>query len=365
MNLIMEWGSKNIIVPRAEMLQIQTTPVEVRQLDLNEFRLALHSEQESDAGITYLHMHEHNPPVTVAGVTLAQVVSIVNGYTVTFEDGSYNVNIVGGNSNVADNVIKNQVGVNTANSAGLQDSQSLQASSFGGVVSVDKIRGVSGTTFPIGTKGTPSNNIQDSKLILNNQNMNTIEIIGSLTLDAGDDVSNLIIRGTNPMTSILTVNPDAITDNLYVRDLYFTGTLDGGSILRECVLGEVVYFNGYIEHCALTSSTIYVNGVAVILNCSAGATCISSPVIDLTDAQGLAIRNFDGNLKIVEKHNTGACQIGMNGILELDDSVDIGVIKLYGDAIVEGTGTLPFELLDYSSDTKGEIVDALFDKVVP
>ena len=360
MNINIDWGILNINVPRTEMLLVQSTPVEIRQLDLTEFRFAMHDKQDDEAGMSYKHMHERVPPKTVAGVTLAQVIEIVNNYTVTFEDGLYNVNIVGGNSNVADKVIKNQVGVNTANSAGLQDSTSLQAASFGGVVTIDVINGVTGTVFPIGTKGTPSNNIQDIKTILDKQNMNTIEIIGSLTLDTGDDVSNLIIQGTNPMTSLLHVEPGAITDNLYVKELYFDGTLDGGSILRDCVLGTIHYFNGYIEHCALTSNTLYVNGLGVLLNCSAGATCISAPIIDLTNVNGLAIREYNGNLLIKEKHNSSICQIGMNGLLEIDPTVDTGGIIVYGDVDVVDNSTGTFIVDDRSTGAPSEIANAVW-----
>ena len=97
-----DWGNKIIYIDKLDMLQVQTTPVEVRQLDLDEFRLILHDLQDNVDGIVYLHMHEHVPPKTVAGVILARVVEIVNDYTVTFEDGLYNVNIVGGNSNISD-----------------------------------------------------------------------------------------------------------------------------------------------------------------------------------------------------------------------------------------------------------------------
>ena len=68
----------------------------------------------------YPFTHNHNTEVTLGGVTLARVVEIVNGYVVTFEDGQYAVNIVGGNSNVGDRVTLNQVSIRSANSTGLQ-----------------------------------------------------------------------------------------------------------------------------------------------------------------------------------------------------------------------------------------------------
>jgi hypothetical protein len=52
-------------------------------------------------------------------VVLAMVIEIINGYTVTFEDGQYAVNLVGANSNVGDKVNLNDVSVRSANSAGL------------------------------------------------------------------------------------------------------------------------------------------------------------------------------------------------------------------------------------------------------
>ena len=152
MTVTVDWGNLTVHIARSEMLLVQSVPVEIRQLDLTSFRYALHDIQDSEAGMVYPTIHTHNSSVTVAGVTLAQVVEIVNNYTITFEDGLYNVNIVGGNSNVADRVNKNQVGVNTANSAGLQDSASLQAASFGGVVAIDVINGVAGGYIPYWNK---------------------------------------------------------------------------------------------------------------------------------------------------------------------------------------------------------------------
>ena len=52
-------------------------------------------------------------------VTRGRVVEIINGYTVTFEDGQYAVNLTGANSNISDVANVNQVSIRAANSAGL------------------------------------------------------------------------------------------------------------------------------------------------------------------------------------------------------------------------------------------------------
>ena len=105
-------------MPKTDTTLVQASPTEIRELDLNTFRLAL-KNLEDDEGITYPDTHSHSQPVTVGGVTLARVVEIINGYTVTFEDDQYAVNLVGANSNVGDVVNVNQVSVRSANSAGL------------------------------------------------------------------------------------------------------------------------------------------------------------------------------------------------------------------------------------------------------
>lgn len=118
MAITIDWGTLVINVPKADTTLIQASP-EIRQLDLNAFRLALKDLEDSEEGMTYPATHNHNPPVTVGGVTLARVLEIINGYTVLFEDGQYAVNLVGANSNVSDVTIVNQVSIRSANSAGL------------------------------------------------------------------------------------------------------------------------------------------------------------------------------------------------------------------------------------------------------
>jgi len=101
------------------MTLVDSGPPEVRGLDVNAFRLELNALQASAEGISFDTTHTHNAPVTVGGVSLARVVEIINGYTVTFEDLSYIVNLSGANNNVSDVTNLNLVSVRSANSGGL------------------------------------------------------------------------------------------------------------------------------------------------------------------------------------------------------------------------------------------------------
>jgi len=116
MAISIDWGTKVINIPKNYLTFLGD---DVYELNLNTFRLDLKSLEDSEEGIPHLDTHRHNTEVTIAGTTLARVIEIINGYTVTFEDGQYIVNAVGANSNIADVMNLNQVSLRTANSAGL------------------------------------------------------------------------------------------------------------------------------------------------------------------------------------------------------------------------------------------------------
>jgi len=108
-----------INVPKADMTLVQSTPSEIRELDLNWFRLALKAYEAAVYGIYLLKTHNHNTQVTLGSLTFARVIEILPPYTVTFENYQYAVNLANANSNVSDRTNVNQVSVRSSNSAGL------------------------------------------------------------------------------------------------------------------------------------------------------------------------------------------------------------------------------------------------------
>lgn len=100
------------------MALIQPAP-EIRQLDIDVFRLLLKTMEDSEDGMAWPDTHSHVPPLDLGGVTIARSVLIINGYTITFEDGLYRVNLVNANSNILDVVNVNSVSVASSNSTGL------------------------------------------------------------------------------------------------------------------------------------------------------------------------------------------------------------------------------------------------------
>lgn len=119
MAISVDWPTKVITVPKADTTLVDIGPPEIRSLDVDQFRKDLNALQAGEVGIVFETTHTHNPPVTISGITLARVVELINGYTVTFQNGFYAVNLTGANNNISDVMNLNFVSLRSANSAGL------------------------------------------------------------------------------------------------------------------------------------------------------------------------------------------------------------------------------------------------------
>lgn len=120
MAITIDWPTKTINVPKADLTLITG---DLYELDVNDFRLDLKALEASEEGMSYPDTHTHNTEITVAGVTYARAVEIINGYQVEFEDGLYAVRLAGANNNIFDVengiLVRNQVSIISNNSAGL------------------------------------------------------------------------------------------------------------------------------------------------------------------------------------------------------------------------------------------------------
>ncbi len=120
MAISIAWGTRIISIPQGDLTLVSGS---IYSLDVDVFRLALKSLEDDEEGMPYPRTHNHNTEVTIAGVTFARTVEIINDYTVTFEDGQYTVLLAGANNNlfdVAGGILnQNQVQIVPSNSAGL------------------------------------------------------------------------------------------------------------------------------------------------------------------------------------------------------------------------------------------------------
>lgn len=295
-----------INVPRNYGTLVQTTPTEIRSVNIDQFRTDLNDLMDDAEGMPYPTNHQHFAPVTVSGTTLARVVLINDPYAVQFEDAQYNVNIVGGNSNIADKTIKNQVGINTANSAGLQDPFSLQAASYANEVTIDAANGEVGTTFPKGTRGAPVNNMADATFIAEQRGIVTIRVVGALALTSGDFSSGYTFQGDTYVTSSISISASANVEDCTFQNLAVTGTLDSNNTFRQCSVGTISVFEGRMLECGITGPvTLGSSGNCEIIDCFsevAGGGPGQTPTLDMgTGANSdCIIRQYSGGLRVID-----------------------------------------------------------------
>lgn len=355
--ITIDWGTKIIYVPKADLTLIQSTPTEIRELDLNWFRLQLKDLEDSEEGIWALDTHRHNTEVSLGGLTYARVIEIINGYTVTFEDGQYAVNLSGANSNVGDNVNVNQVSVRTANSAGLISSPAIEYASFNGGVSVDLSSSYDGTVYPIGTPQQPVNNFDDALLIAEFRGFTDFYIYGNATVDNGGDFSGYVFIGESQTKTNLYIHPDANVNRCEFYDANVSGTLDGEAKLEDCFITDLVYINGVVQQCLLGQGTIYLGGNADahFMDCWSGVAGFDTPVIDMGGSgQNLSLRNYNGGIKIQN-------MAGENNYAMLDinsGNVVIDSTCVSGTIVVRGVGTIT----DNSGPNLSVTTDALISK---
>lgn len=116
MALSINWATKVITVPQADLAFVSGV---IYEHDVDAFQRELSDIGDSEIGVAHLPTHRHNTQIVLAGVTYVRSVEIINGYTVTYESGSYRVNLVGANNNIIDVLNYNNVQVVPNNSAGL------------------------------------------------------------------------------------------------------------------------------------------------------------------------------------------------------------------------------------------------------
>ena len=126
MAIVINWALGTIEVPKADTIQIQTSPGEVRTYDLNVMRLELRDLEDDPAGRPWPNTHSHNADVDLDGVVLPDVMIMSDYYSWHMEDGQYSVQLLNVNSNLLTRLVPNQVSIVANNTTGpLQAASSL------------------------------------------------------------------------------------------------------------------------------------------------------------------------------------------------------------------------------------------------
>ena len=243
--------------------------------------------------------------------------------------GSYNVMVESTVSSLVDSTV--------------QQISEIERMAFGDVVSIDVVNGEAGTDYDIGTKGRPSNNLADAKLITIEQGMDTLYIKGNMTFGASDNVDGLKILGQGQGFTVITVISGCSASSTEFADLTLQGTLDGGNqFMKFCNILNLTNFSGIMNQCIL-NGTIVLNGSGTVmfLYCSSGT-------IDMGGSgRGLAIHNHSGSITI--KNLTADEQVTMDfisGEFNIAADVTAGIFHYRGVVKLEENLGSPTEVKD-------------------
>jgi hypothetical protein len=286
-------------------------------------------------------------------------VVIVNGYTITYEDGQYAVNLVGANSNVADNVNVNQVSVRSANSAGLVQTREIEQAAFGDQVTIwDSASNLlSGTAYPMGTLNKPCRTLDDALFIANLRSIDKIHVTGTLTIPALKDIGSLNFIGNGTENSKLILTETCRTSKTTFRDITVSGWQDGETHYYDCEIKALSGVHCKFVNCLLVGPMKMEEGsfvdTTVLVDCYTGwDKTIVAPalkdefVVDLNNSSiNMVFNNFHGKIKFINlNHATAAGTIAVNmgaGKVTIDSSCTRGTIKIRGNGEVvdNSTGT--------------------------
>ncbi len=139
MTIAIDWPVTKIIsIQKVDMVEVSPTEFE---LDVDAFHITLRDLEASEPGAPWATTHTHNTEVTLGGITFARLIEIVGGYTITFEDGSYAVTLLGANNNILDVANLNSVSIRSTNSAGLivTDASGLTSAESSALILIEQI----------------------------------------------------------------------------------------------------------------------------------------------------------------------------------------------------------------------------------
>jgi len=315
MAISIDWGTRIISVPQADLTFLSGVNY---SLNTETFRLALRDLEDSPEGIVFPKTHNHSTAVLLGGVSYARIIEIINGYTITFEETGtpYSVSLVGSNNNILAVTNLGTVQIASNNSGGLigvtELTNTVYHLSFDSGIWIDQQGGYTAITVPefelLGSSRYPAKDIGTAKEARDHHALpKRLYVIGNLDIGNSDNLQGWDVTGQNAFRTMVNVDDLAnVTGTAFSEVTLHNSTLDGNSILRQSVLSDTTFVNGYVFQCYLVGTTV-LGGAAQgdFMNSYSGVAGTGTPTIDLGGSgQALTMRAYTGGILLINK--TGA-----------------------------------------------------------
>ena len=284
-----------------------------------------------------------------------------NGWRIVSSDDdqtiNYSGNLVGENSSLP---IINATTNRTVLHLGLQPVTQrvdeiltqTQNSSYAGVVAIDPTSIHSGTSFPVGTRSAPVNNLADAEAISDILGLTTFELRGSITLDRSTEGVSFMGIGSAE-NDIIDINGFSVDKTIF-KNCKITGTMTGVVECIECDLSLVLGVSGIFIRCGLSTDLTLANGGEIIFDsCYSTVPGTSSPICDTNGATSVSFRNYSGGLELTNVVAGSSITVDLDpGTIKILD----GKGNTGGVTVIRGLGTK-----EIGSSIGTTIVDRLFD----
>ena len=258
----------------------------------------------------------------------------------------------------------------TASSSATQiENSAIQYSSYQNAVWVDPNAThtyATGTEYPAGTREYPTNNLTDAVAIAYEKGFDALQILDNMTLDSGTNISGFEIVGKSHVNTIITISSSAICNNITISNANVLGVLDGGTHIRDCMVGNITYVNGHIHDSGLYGTIVLGGGVnSVLMNCSQVDPNLI-PIINMNGSgQDCVLANWSGSIEFQNStsvDNKIDIQV-FGGRITLDSTITAGDIVISGIGILEDNSTGTTTVNTDGLMSKETITDISFNTV--
>jgi len=238
---------------------------------------------------------------------------------ITSTTGSYNVTVEMFVSNLSDSTLAQMA--------------EIEQSMYLGMVSLDTNpgEGTAGTSYPIGTPGTPVSNCEDAMIILQARNLKTVHLHGELLID--HDMSEYTVIGDAPDDALVTVTIDGNVTHTTFKGLTLTGDFGNQRVhITECVLEDITGLSTVARGSTL-KGILYIGGTAdtSFITCYDGTNPGSVEVNLGGTGRKVEFRDYFGGLKLSNKTGTEECTVNFSaGRLVIASTVTGGSIVVRG-----------------------------------
>jgi hypothetical protein len=410
MAISINWNTYVISIPKADLSLVGGT---LYELDTDLFRLILKGLEVTDNGIVELRTHLHNTEVTIAGVTYARALSLINGYSITFEDGQYSVRLVGSNNDFFDiengKLNQNQVQVIPTNSAGLIVNTVISGS---GVTEQDKLDiadrvwdesiedhqahgtagmspllapymgqygagvwvwdGAANTNTVTGTDGTenqPVSTIAAAETIATALGIQRIYFMdgSQITLDQNNIRNWDYIGNGAPTSNQIDLDTNKV-DNSHFINLRLTGAQGNGTDRANfvnCVLIAMTNLHPYADHCALAGDITLTSGDDhVFADCYSAVAGNGTPSITFGNpsAASVIFRRYSGGIEVQNMSANHTMSIETDGQLIVNANCSGGSISIRGNATIIDNSGGAVTLSQDAALSRSVLVDEVWDE---